>query len=518
MRISTRFAACFAVLVPLLVLLAGLLVLNLVSRDLHAERDRQLSARLSALKPVAAAYVWRVRSLPGIPPAFLEHRMATTAAGTGSTGGAYLAVTGSEPLAVGNVPAVPPAALPAGGTARPAGFSGGGREWRFMAADLGLREGSARLWVFDPEERLAGQIRLLARRVVAATLVAAGAGAAGGLALGRFAVRPLAVLRRQARTIGAPSRTGVRLTTGSGVAEVDELAGLFNTLLDRRDAAVVRTGEALESARAFAVTAAHELRTPLTSMGTNLDLLGHPELDEQEQAEVIADLRAEHARMQRTITMLRRLSLGELLDPETFTGTDLAGIVADAVEEARRRHPHAEIACLPAPAAGSAEPVVHGWAEGLRTMVDNLLDNAAVHGADEHGRAAVVVTIGLVPDEGAAGEAEAAGTTGSARAAGTIRSAGGVGTVVLTVQDSGPGIPSADREAVFTRFHRRAGSPGSGLGLTLVRQQVALHGGTVTVTAPEEGRGTRIEVRLPAAGRSAPRPAARSWLERPPSI
>ncbi|GAA3809531.1 hypothetical protein GCM10022226_32330 [Sphaerisporangium flaviroseum] len=44
-------------------------------------------------------------------------------------------------------------------------------------------------------------------------------------------------------------------------------------------AAVARTGEALESARAFAATAAHELRTPLTSMGTNLTVLGHPELD-----------------------------------------------------------------------------------------------------------------------------------------------------------------------------------------------------------------------------------------------
>jgi two-component system sensor histidine kinase PrrB len=77
-------------------------------------------------------------------------------------------------------------------------------------------------------------------------------------------------------------------------------------------------------------------------------------------------------------------------------------------------------------------------------------------------------------------------------------------TAVLTVTDSGPGVPDGDRETVFTRFHRRRDSPGSGLGLTLVRQQAELHGGTATVT------GARFEIRLPTAGGTG-RP--RSWLE-----
>ncbi|MEU9833085.1 HAMP domain-containing sensor histidine kinase [Streptosporangium sp. NPDC048047] len=490
-KLSTRFALLFAVLVPLLVLLAGVLVLNLVSGDLRAERDRQLTARLRALAPTASAYSWRARILPELPPDFLRQRLAAAAAGAEGVGGIRLDVAGAEPLVIGDAPTAPPgtgtgAAAPPGtgtGTAGPADLVADGRRWRFVTAALGVEGRSARLSVFEPDERLAGQLALLRRRLAVTTLLAAAAGAVAGFGLGRFAVRPLAALHRQARTIDLPPRAGTRLTTTSGVAEIDELAQVLNRLLDRRDAAVARTGEALEAARAFAATAAHELRTPLTSMGTNLSLLGHPGLDPRERSEIVADLAAEHGRTHRLITMLRRLAQGELLDPATFTDVELTEVVTAAVEDARRRHPHAVIT------VSTADDVpVRGWAEGLRVIADNLLDNAAVHGADGHGRAEVTVTL----------------------------SADG-GTAVLSVRDGGPGIAPADRERVFTRFHRRAGSPGSGLGLTLVRQQATLHGGTAAVAEPGSTSGTRIEVRLPM-GHGGPAETAgtagtRSWLE-----
>ncbi|MFF0307881.1 sensor histidine kinase [Streptosporangium sp. NPDC004379] len=468
-KLSTRFALLFAVLVPLLVLLAGVLVLNLVSGDLRAERDRQLTARLRALAPTASAYSWRTRILPELPPDFLRQRLAAAAAGAEGVGGIRLDVAGAEPLVIGDAPTAPPgtgtgtAAPPGTGTAGPADLVADGRRWRFVTSALGVEGRSARLSVFEPDERLAGQLALLRRRLAVTTLLAAAAGAVAGFGLGRFAVRPLAALHRQARTIDLPPRAGTRLATTSGVAEIDELAQVLNRLLDRRDAAVARTGEALEAARAFAATAAHELRTPLTSMGTNLSLLGHPGLDPRERSEIVADLAAEHGRTHRLITMLRRLAQGELLDPATFTDVELTEVVTAATEDARRRHPHAVIT------VSTADDVpVRGWAEGLRVIADNLLDNAAVHGADGHGRAEVTVTL----------------------------SADG-GTAVLSVRDGGPGIAPADRERVFTRFHRRAGSPGSGLGLTLVRQQAALHGGTAAVAEPGSTSGTRIEVRLP---------------------
>ncbi|WP_169944442.1 HAMP domain-containing sensor histidine kinase [Microbispora sp. H11081] len=479
MRLSTRFAICLAVAVPLLVLLAGLLVHALVSHDLRTERDRQLTVRLRALAPMASVYAWRARATPGIPPDFLQRRLSEATAGDGGAGGMYLEIAGAEPLVIGDVPHT----LPPAGTAGPADFvdladlAEAGRTWRFVAEDLGARENHARLWVFDPQTRLDAQLGLLRRRVGLTALVSAGVGALAGLALGRFAVRPLEVLHRQARLIGAPSRPGARLATTSGVSEIDELAGMLNTSLDRRDAAVARTGEALETARAFAATAAHELRTPLTSMTANLGLLDHPDVDATERAEILADLRAEQGRMQRLITALRQLARGELLGQEAFTEIDVVEIVGDAVEDARRRHPHAAITVsLP------DRLVLTGWAEGVRGILDNLLDNAAVHGTD--GGGACEISVGVREDGAAA---------------------------LLTVRDSGPGIPPADRESVFARFHRRVGSPGSGLGLTVVRQHVLLHGGSLRVTDPHAGTGTRVEVRLPRHAVPAAPQAGSSW-------
>ncbi|GII78397.1 hypothetical protein Sru01_33790 [Sphaerisporangium rufum] len=485
MRLSSRFAVYFAGAFPALVLAAGLLMLTLVSADLRAERDDHLATRLRALAPTAAAYAWRSTRLPQVPPEYLQRWLAAAAAQAADAGGVYLDIPGAAPLVVGDVPPARPPARAAG----PAGFTAGGREWRYAATGLGLHGDTATLWVFEPGEHLDARLRTLGRRVALATLVAVAVGAAAGAALGRFATRPLAALRRQARAIGTPPESGARLGTASGVTELDELALLLNHLLDRRDAAVARTGEALETARAFAATAAHELRTPLTSMRTNITLLEHPGLPPGERAEVMRDLVAEQARVERLVTMLRRLAAGELLDPAGFAATDVAEIAASAAADARRRHPGARIAVT-----GASTAVVRGWAEGLRLIVDNLLDNAAVHGAGPAGHAEITVTV-----------------TVTGTAAGTATGGTG-GTVMLEVADRGRGILPADREAVFARFHRHAGSPGSGLGLTLVRQQARLHGGDAAVAGGPAGAGTRVQVRIPLTGPSAPPAAPGGWL------
>jgi len=76
--------------------------------------------------------------------------------------------------------------------------------------------------------------------------------------------------------------------------------------------------------------------------------------------------------------------------------------------------------------------------------------------------------------------------------------------VLLSVRDTGIGIPTRDLPRIFERFYRvdRARSRetgGTGLGLAIVKHVVENHGGRVAVDS-ELGRGTRFEVRLPAAG------------------
>ena len=70
--------------------------------------------------------------------------------------------------------------------------------------------------------------------------------------------------------------------------------------------------------------------------------------------------------------------------------------------------------------------------------------------------------------------------------------------VELTVADTGEGIAPVDLERIFDRFHRRADTGGSGLGLTIVRDLAAAHGGTVTAESDGiPGHGTTFRVRLP---------------------
>ena len=183
--------------------------------------------------------------------------------------------------------------------------------------------------------------------------------------------------------------------------------------------------------------------------------------------------------------MLRELGRGDLIEADAFGPVDLTEVIDASVADAKRRHPMAEITVPVMPRLS-----VHAWEPGVRTIVDNLLANALIHGRSSDGRAQV--ELGL-------------------RAGGHPRGS----VAVLTIDDRGPGILPSQRDAVFHRFERRPDSPGSGLGLTLVAQQTALHTGRVQIQDCPGGRGTRIEVRLPVRdGRQTqiPLPTERDWL------
>jgi len=77
---------------------------------------------------------------------------------------------------------------------------------------------------------------------------------------------------------------------------------------------------------------------------------------------------------------------------------------------------------------------------------------------------------------------------------------------VLEVEDNGPGIPPAERERVFERFHRLPGAAaaGSGLGLSIVRNICLAHRGCVELDTPRGGIGLLVRVRLQLAGMASP--------------
>ncbi|WP_420753179.1 sensor histidine kinase, partial [Rhodococcus sp. O3] len=232
------------------------------------------------------------------------------------------------------------------------------------------------------------------------------------------------------------------------------------------------TDAALATARDFAAAAAHELRTPLTAMRTDLEVLSTHDLAAADRTEILRDLVRTQGRVESTLDDLERLARGDLSSTDDFIDTDPVEICDAAAAEARGRNPGLTVEVDGEP--GRLVPALPG---GLRLVVDNAIANAVRHGGARHVRL-TVTTVG--PD----------GTVGP--------------DTVLTVDDDGTGVPADEREVVFERFRRGTGASrtGSGLGLTLIAQQAALHGGTARLEDSPLG-GARLTVRIAGTVRIA---------------
>jgi len=271
----------------------------------------------------------------------------------------------------------------------------------------------------------------LRRQVLLFGSLAVAIAAAGAWFLAGRAVRPIV---RLTETVEHISSTGDldRDVEGSGPGEVGRLARSFRTMLG-----------ALATSRRqqhrLVMDASHELRTPLTSLRTNVDLLRRAdELPLEDRASVLDDVDAELGELTDLVTELVDLAADVQADEELQL-VEVADVAESVVERSRRRSGR-DIALRV-----ERGVAVEGRPEALARAVRNLVDNAVKFSAE--GPVEVVVDGGSV-----------------------------------TVHDAGPGIPEADRERIFERFHRLEADrdrPGSGLGLAIVRQVAEAHGGKV---------------------------------------
>ncbi len=296
-------------------------------------------------------------------------------------------------------------------------------------------------------------VRALEQRLLVGAAWVAGAvvllGLLGGLLIGRSVARRAAAMEAALGAVqaGALDR---RLAIGPGGDEFDRLAARINATLDRMQGLMASLREVTDDI-------AHDLRTPLTRLRQRLDAAARTP-----SAEAIAEAQAEADRLLEIFAALMRIAQVESGTQRAgFTQADLSAIAQSVAE-------------VYAPAAeGRGQTLTTDIAPGvtlrgdpalLTQMLANLVENAVRHGR-EGGRVALTLREGEI-----------------------------------VVCDDGPGIPEADRERVFRRFLRldsARSTPGSGLGLALVRAVADLHG--MTIALEDAAPGLRVRVSLPAS-------------------
>lgn len=219
----------------------------------------------------------------------------------------------------------------------------------------------------------------------------------------------------------------------------------------------------------FVANVSHELRTPLAAIMGALETLADPEEEEATRVRFLDIGNRNAARLQAIVSDLLDLSSIEAegdrmpLEPVRADAPlrTAAGALAGAAESKGVK--------LELPPALATQPWVRGNSQRLEQVFTNLLENAIKY-TPKGGR--VIARVRLTPKE-----------------------------VLVDVEDSGMGIPTASLPRIFERFYRvdRSRSRdmgGTGLGLAIVKHVVRAHGGTVSVKS-EEGQGTSFTVSLP---------------------
>ncbi|MFN8188713.1 MAG: HAMP domain-containing sensor histidine kinase [Gaiellales bacterium] len=293
---------------------------------------------------------------------------------------------------------------------------------------------------------LLGQIRLILLFVAVGGI---GAAALLGAVVARTALRPVRRLTREAEVVAETQDLAHRIDV-KGDDELARLGASFNTMLGALE-------QAQQAQRQLVADASHELRTPLTSLRTNIEVLARtPSLAPEKREALLRDLVGQLEELSLLVADLVDLAYEQAPGLEAVE-VRLDELVQEAVSRAQRLAPQVAIQ------VELESCVVRGVPSRLERAIANLLDNA-VKWSPPGAEIEVAVADGAV-----------------------------------TVRDHGPGIADADVPHVFDRFYRAPSArpmPGSGLGLSIVRQVVDEHLGTVVIERPGDG-GTLVRMAFP---------------------
>lgn len=314
----------------------------------------------------------------------------------------------------------------------------------------------------QPLQSSLAQLRLL---LVASVLGATGvAGCLAWLLAGR-ALRPVDRLTRAADAIGRSADLTSRVPEPAVQDELGRLAGTFNSMLARLE-------ETVKNQQRFLADASHELRTPLTAMRINVEALLSPAATQlNDRDEALRAIAHETGRLSRLVADLLALARADAGQPIVRSRLALEELLLEVYQQTYPLTSDVNMVI------GNIEQLeVLGDAERLKQLLLNLVDNAL-----RYTPAGGLVTLELRRVEDSA---------------------------MLSVRDSGLGIPVEHQAHIFERFYRvdrqRSGATGgTGLGLAICKWVAEVHGGTIAVDS-RPGFGSTFAVRLPLAASVAP--------------
>jgi heavy metal sensor kinase len=264
-------------------------------------------------------------------------------------------------------------------------------------------------------------------------------------------LRPVAAITRKASRITSTNLRERLPLAGSG-DELDQLARVLNEMLDRLEGSLHRMEE-------FSSDAAHQLRTPLTRIRGELDLIlrGHVPEATRSQLERVEEEIERMSRLCGRLLLLARVDSQSEAAALLGDRVDLEDMVSELLEQTTPLARDRGVRLGRGPTSAIS---IQGSRPLLVEAFLNLLDNA----------------IRCTPE---GGEVEVS----LERQDGHVR---------LAVRDTGPGVPTEERERIFHRLHRIPRPPagpdeGTGLGLAIVRAIAQAHGGRVELECPPGG-------------------------------
>jgi signal transduction histidine kinase len=346
----------------------------------------------------------------------------------------------------------------------------GGQRWAEIGAvgsDERLEVASARLRggeLFQVGKSTAARDEILdAFRGSAAILLAVVvlAALAGGATLTWSALRPLRSMTRAVQSILETGTIRARVPIAHTGDALDDAGVLMNRMLDRIDTLIAGLRGSLDNV-------AHDLRTPVARLRATAETALRQARSPEEYRSALADCLEESERVIATLDALMDIAEAETgvmrLRPQPLDLVPLVRGAADLYADlAEDKHVALDVQV-------PDRLMVVADAPRIRQAIANLVDNAVKYTAPG-GRV-------------------------------TLEARSGAAGIVVTVADTGPGIPPADLPRIWERLYRGDGSRserGLGLGLSLVKAMVEAHGGRVAVES-SPGAGSRFSIRLPHQG------------------